>query len=115
MWRGFSGQDDYDHDYGWATWIWAPKSCAFDHSWEGKVIDLTIAEVEFFKFNNSSRHTYEVGVNIRVEEYDELLDSYTALEGLQFNGRYSLIAVNIIFPYLRMWYQFRRIDNINFI
>ena len=92
MWRGFTGQDDYSHDYGWAPTIWAPPSCALDPDCEGHVHDFEITSVEFFEFNYSSKHDYEVGVNIFVEEYDtfrRMEDDFMELEGMQFNGRCS--------------------------
>ena len=90
MWRGFTGSEDYSNDFGWETLIWAPKSCALHESFEDQVMDFEITNVEFFEFNYSSKHDYEVGVNIRVEVFDSFrrleLD-YESLENVQFTGR----------------------------
>ena len=67
IWRGFSGQEDCDHDYGWHLWIWAPQSCAMEHRWAGRLASFEITHVDIFNFNPSNYHTYELGVNIFVK------------------------------------------------
>ena len=90
MWRGFTGQEDYKHNPDWETWIWAPKSCGLDDSYEDQIMDFEITDVQFFEFNQSNYHDYEVGVNIRVEVFDSfrrLERDYEDLEDVQFIGR----------------------------
>ena len=91
IWRGFSAREDYDHDYGYDhLWIWSPKSCAMHPFWAEQTATFEITDVEFFNFNYSNYHDYDVGINIRVELFDsnrKLERDYEELEDVEFNGR----------------------------
>ena len=68
----------------------APKSCGLDDSYKDQIMNFEITDVQFFEFNQSNYHDYEVGVNIRVEVFDSfrrLERDYEDLEDVQFIGR----------------------------